>query len=142
MDKQPLAIPFKYLNNDYNNLIKEFNIDYTESINDFDALITFIEYCKTNSIRVNIACKNDVSVEKLSILTKLYSEIYIRISPKDRGKVERLKEKGINFFFDSELSATNYTTLSDLISLGTSDVYVIDDLVYDMARVKKICEKK
>lgn len=134
-----LAIPFKLNNDEYNDIAAEFNITFRESRNSKEKLIEFAEAYPDHRINVKM---DVVDVSFLSILSKTHSDICARLADfSDMQHVKALKEKGVKFFFDHNIfPATSITTLDYLISLGVSDVYIADDLMYDMKYMKEITD--
>lgn len=133
-----IAAPFKF-ENQFNDKISEFNINYSPGLNDFKKLVEFVDMFKDK--RVNIRFKTRINMDDVSILSK-YDNAYIRVESKDFDCVKSMRENGFKFFFDSTVPAYNIASLDYLVSLGTTDVYLYDDLMYVMDDIKKYCGKK
>lgn len=133
-----LAIPFK-LNNELNDQVKEFNILFYKDDNSLEKLIEFVqEYPDT---RINIEFPKGIHLPTLTTINKIHSNIYTRITENDLLNVSELREKDCKFFLDSHLCASNYTNLDAHIKMGVSDVYIADDLCYNLRDVSKYCHK-
>lgn len=134
----PIAIPYKYNNDKYNEIAKEFNIIFLPR-NKVEDLITFIEMYK--DIRINIAFPEGISIDVCKKLQKKTDNFSIRLKVDDLPLIDFLRENKIKFFFDTTLPATNYTHLDFLIKIGVSDVYIADDLCYNLPDVSEYCHK-
>ena len=55
--------------------------------------------------------------------------------------VEEMKKRGLKFFFNASSAPSSLSLLEEQIILGTTDIYVCDDLCYNLEYVKNICEK-
>lgn len=136
----PIACPFKINNEEINDVISEFNILFFKSRNRLEDLIDFIQTYDTK--RINIEFPEGVHIPILLSITKISGMIYVRLKASDIMSVQELKKNNIRFFFDASLPVYNYTNLESFINLGVSDVYISDDLCYDMEEVSKICAAK
>lgn len=136
-----ISIPYKLNNEDWNRRSDiEFDIPYDDERNEvLDKFLAFVElYPKS---RINVCFKGQVNTKHLSVMNKVSDNIYVRVKAKDFPAVKELKEKEYKFFFDSELAAYNYSTLDSFVSLGTTDVYIADDLCYDLEKVSEFCKE-
>lgn len=133
-----LAIPFK-LYNEYNDIAKEFNINFDKNKNSLDKLFEFIEEFSDHRINISFPKGIDVSVAKT--ISKVGDNVYYRLKPQDALYVKELYDGNCKFFFDEHCPAYNYTTLDGYISLGVTDVYIADDLWYNLQEVSKLCKK-
>ena len=136
-----ISVPYKLNNDDWNDKPwVEFDIPYDdERPNVLDKFLDFVKLYPKR--RINVCFKNQINMQHLFIMNKASDDIYVRIKVKDVPHVKELVEEGHKFFFDSELPAYNYSTLESLCSLGTTDIYIADDLCYDLKTVKKYCEE-
>ena len=152
-----LATPFQ-LHCPYEDVIDEWNINYdpykytkTDKLNQaankkeesqmlFDKLISFIEAYPNK--RINIAIRDsDIPINHLVTLNKLHSNLYIRLNLYQFPQAEKLKEKEIKFFFDNTVPVSTFILLDELIRLGVSDVYIADDLCYNLDKVAIRCKR-
>jgi len=105
----------------------------------FDKLLSFCN--QYSGKRINIAItSSEMPISHLSTLNKIYDNIYVRLNVAQYQYVEKLKEKGIKFFFDYTLPASNFVLLDKLIQMGVSDVYIADDLCYRLEDVSNRCK--
>lgn len=133
----PVAIPFKN-NFKLNDEAQEFNIKFDPKKNDFNKLIEFVQEYENK--RINIEFPAEVDIPTMRALTKVANNVYVRLFPQDFKYIAELRKNDCRFFPDSMAAATNYTTLESFLSLGVSDVYIADDLCYNIEKVYKICQ--
>lgn len=131
-----LAIPFK-LNHELNSVVQEFNIRFDKNKNSLEKLIDFVQEYPDK--RINISFPAGVHVQTLSTLNKIHDNIFVRLTENDLQCISELKEKECRFFFDVSLSVTNYTNLDAYIKIGVSDIYIADDLCYQLKDVSRYC---
>lgn len=144
-----ICIPFKYENefNGVNKIVKEFDINFiqvTDGINsktsNITALLDFVR--KNKDKNINISFPHEISISALELVNEIHKNIYVRLSVEQIGSVAELKKNNIKFFFDSAISAYNYSMLESLLSLGISQLYISDDLCYNMDEVIKTVREK
>lgn len=121
----------------------EFDIAVNDSHKGyFEKLVTF---CKTYpEKRVNIHWKSRLGVDP-SDAKKLSSEVdnaYFCLNLVDLPKTEAFRENGVKFYFCQELSASNFSRLKSLIEFGATDVYINDDLCYNLDIVSAYCRER
>lgn len=132
-----LAIDFKINNDEWDKIASQFNVLFKDNSN----IDNFLEFAaKYPNHRLNIRFQNEINYQLLKLVTKVHDNIYVRLVQEQLPQVSKLKQNGYHFFFDGSLGAYNYTSLSNLLNLGVSDVYIYDDLLYDLATVHKKCE--
>lgn len=129
-----VAAPFK-LHNDYDSVIGEFNIKFDSNKNSVKNLIEFArEYADR---RINLEFVQEVDVSVVSVASAVNQNIYVRLKDSDYLATDQLKKHGYKFFFDYQtIPVCNFTILDTLVSLGVSDVYLSDDLCYNMRDVR------
>lgn len=54
---------------------------------------------------------------------------------------KKLQELGIKFYFGPDFPIVNYRLLDYAIKLGATDVYIMDDLCYDLKRAHAAAKK-
>ena len=131
-----IATPFKLNNDIWDSRISEYNVLFRHQRNSQEKLIEFAEAYPDKRINVEM---DQIDVSFLSILNRAHDNIYVRITNfSDIKYTDTFKEKGIKFFFDKDcLPAMNICGLDCLISLGVSDVYITDDLLYNLRETHK-----
>lgn len=132
--KQKIAIPF-LLNSRLNDIAAEFNIDFDNTFNNFDKLMEFIDMYPDT--RINISFVNGLDKTMAKRLSRYSDNVYIRLQASDIGSCPTLAENNIKYFFDRSVSAGTYASLDDFIALGVTDVYIVDDLVYNLKVMRK-----
>lgn len=136
MKSNYLAAPF-HLNNPYDEVIDEFNIIFDDTKNDFKKLVNFVKEYPDK--RINIEFINKVDLSLVDILRSMHDQIYLRINTTNSFYIEEFDEQ-VKWFFDSSVcAANNYSMLEYLLDLGVSDIYIADDLCYNLIDVKEYC---
>lgn len=134
-----LAIPYIHMNR-INIKTQEFNINYDKDKNDFGKLITFVQLNKNK--RINILLTNGMEEDEISTLTSLSSNLSFVFDDISFEDVIWLKENKISFYLSSRQCAANWKELFFFVEkLGVSQVYIADDLVYNLAAVKKYLDE-
>ena len=85
-----LAIPFK-LCNEYNDIAKEFNINFDKNKNSLDKLFEFIEEFSDHRINISFPKGVDVSIAKKE--TKVGDNVYYRLKPQDALYIKELNDE-------------------------------------------------
>lgn len=49
--------------------------------------------------------------------------------------------EGLKFYFDSSMSIDSFRLLEYVASLGVTDIYITDDLCYNLEMVRRACNK-
>lgn len=135
-----LAIPFKLNNEKNDKLASEFNIKFTRN-NSIQKLIVFLK--KYKDYRINIEFEGKLDKGVLLAAVAVHNNVAARLKSIDahnKADLQELKDQGVKYFFDFyEMAAYNRTALGNLIDLGVSDVYIMDDLCYNLKEVKERC---
>ena len=120
------------------NYTDEYIIKYVEKQNNYEDLIIFLKD-KTDA-RFNVIIPPDFDIDKLIVLTNLYPNIYI-CTKYEYGIFKKYKELNIKFYFDvSSFPIRNFRDLEFIANLGVTDVYIADDLCYNLKNVRKFCD--
>lgn len=122
---------------DIDEISHEFNILYKKDSKIKD-LITFAEKYPEHRIIISFE-DNEVDYSVLDIIKKLHPHVSVRLTKENMNEIPNLQKRAITFFLDTDMPAYNYTTLDMLIKLGVADVYIADDLFYDLVNVSKVC---
>ena len=137
MDILPISVPYKYNNDIYNNRVKEFTISYDITRNNMDDLIVFLNtYPDT---RINIDFGTNIDYSLLKIVNQLHKQIYVKLNVQDLNTVNKLKNLNVKFYFSMLYPVNTWTHLSELLELGVSDIYFVDDLCYNMSELSDVC---
>lgn len=132
-----VAIPFKFKYK-LNDKVQQFNIFFDPNENDFDTLIDFIQEYQDKII--NIEYRNGVDIKTASALSKIGDNVQFRLRAEDIQKAVQLREKGCKVFFDNSLAVESWTDLYRFVNnYRVSDVYVCNDLVYELDKVCEYC---
>ncbi len=117
----------------------EYNITFKQSIDNFDKLFDFL--LKYRDTRFNILIE-DMPEQYIIAANEVNPHVYFRINNvKYLKNIDFFKNNNLKFFFNHSVSASCFTQLEELILLGITDVYIADDLCYNLEKTKKMCEK-
>ena len=120
----------------------EYNIFFQNTRKDkFDSLLIFLQ--EHNTERFNIIIDEDLNdyifdLKELKRAKDINPNIHIVIKPYLEN-IQILKNLNISFYFPFNFAATNFRELEALIEMGVSDVYIADDLCYQLEKVHNIC---
>lgn len=103
--------------------------------NSLDNLFDFI--LKYKDIRFNIQ-PDDMDFNQMEAISNLSPFVYFRIN-RNLETIKEMQKRGIKFFIDAPFAPTNFSSLEEQISLGSSDIYVCEDLCYNLEIVKNYC---
>lgn len=131
-----LSIPFKRFN-DLNERTDEFDIDFNPKENGFEKLVDFIQEYEHK--RVNVKYTGTLDIKTARALSKVGGNVYFRLAAHDISAIDVLKEGNCRYFFGNDVPAYNLTFLAGLAGLGVSDVYIKDDLWYNLPDAAKSC---
>lgn len=138
-DSYKVAVPYEY-KNPLMGVVQEFNIEFDSRKSALNKLIEFIEtYPDT---RINIHFPRGVDIATVTALAKMFTNVYFRLDSVDMSKSAELVENGCHFFFNYDICAFNYTVLDYQLTLGVSDIYIADDLWYNLTDVAAYCQNK
>lgn len=135
-----LSVPFK-LFGQLNDEADEFDIDYDPEKNNFDKLCEFIDEFPDK--RVNVRFPNGIDKKSAKSIVRVdrNGSVAFRLTKEDFHVTGDLKDMGARFFFDQNAPAYNLASLKYYLSLGVSDVYIVDDLWYNIELTKGACSK-
>lgn len=137
------AAPFQYGKHpELEGLVQEFNLDFHKNSNQ-DKMIEFIQlYAK--DYRINIHFTDGFDFKKAKVFKNLSENVYFRLNKEDWVSFFSLQDGGFNrkYFFDSQWAARSYSELEYMLTLGISDIYISDDLLYNLPKVKEYCSEK
>ena len=136
-----VSAPYQY-NGARNKDLSEYKLTFDDKKNKVDKLCEFLTFDDADvpNKRVNIVYANGFNEKHHKIFSRLHDNLYVCLTrTNDITYVERMRELGIKYYFDSNFPAYNNTTLDMLVNLGVSDMYVVDDLCYNIDNVSKQC---
>lgn len=82
----------------------------------------------------------DFDYSKIKILNTLHPQVYI-VTTLFKNYYKYFKENNIKFYFNPEYPVSNFRMFDYVCSLGVTDVYIQDDLCYDLKKVRKAADK-
>ena len=121
-------------------LVSEYNITFVNKPGNFDRLLSFLE--QHNDKRFNITIDTseyEFELEKLRYAKIVNPNIHIVVNY--IGECEILQKLNISFYFSVMNAATSFRRLEWLVNLGSTDIYIADDLCYQLAKVRKFCDQ-
>lgn len=132
----PIAVPFKRYH-ELEGHIKEYNLLFRTDDSRMEDLIDFVTLPFVE--RVNIEFTTKISTQIIKTVDKIKDCLYVRVRPDQWTFVKTLQAEGIRFFFDVSMPATSYCELDKFIEMGVSDIYIADDLTYNLKDVHSYC---
>ena len=121
-------------------LVSEYNITFVNKPGNFDWLLTFLEQHNDKRFNIRIDTTDyDFELEKLHYAKIVNPNIHIIVDYIEEKEI--LQKMNINFYFSSAYAATSFRQLEWLVNLGTTDIYISDDLCYQLEKVKKFCDQ-
>ena len=86
-----------------------------------------------------MANADDLTIEQMEALYAENEEIHYQISRSNPLHI-KMKQKGLPFYFPSTEAAISFRQLEEYVQLGCTDVYIADDLCYNLEKVRKFCD--
>lgn len=128
-----------YQNCRYINEVDEITIKYQKQI------LKYLETApKEQRIIIDISKVEDENIidnnlEIFSIAKLKHENLTIKMSKFLSNKCEILKEKNISYFFAEFVD--KWDVLMSFIKMGVSDVYIVNELGFELQNVSKVCKK-
>lgn len=142
-----LAAPYP-LNEKRQNLIDEYNIDFILEKSKEEDLVNWIQKPAAQKKRINLHIisnsddrRDMIDLDKLILMNNLHQDFYLRLSPWQYWLISFCRDNKIRFFFDYNYMVNSFCRLQDVVDLGVSDVYLTEDLCYNLPRAKAICDE-
>ena len=131
------------MSNDYgeslNSKAGSFDIVYnsdTSTVEDFAAFVG-----KFPDKRIIVSFSDGFKVNIAKTLDAIGRRVSFRVKSEDIMSVQEASESHLEVFFDSDAPAYNWATLEAMLALGVSDVYISDDLCYQLDDVRAKCDE-
>ena len=119
--------------------IDEFNILFTSN-STYDDLRKFLQLYPNH--RINIEYEEGYDVESLFLFFSEHNQLYWRMKNYDLPHIRECRDKKINFFLDKSLPVYSYSLLEWVLANEPTDIYITDDLTYNLEEVTKQCYEK
>lgn len=131
-----LAIPFK-LHNSFNEKAQEFNLKFLATSSP-QRMIQFLEEYKNYDINIQF---EDIDFAIVKKFVTVKPNLKIRLMEVDHQTLYALQSMNVSYFIDASVGcAYDRTSLTYYVEiLKVSDVYVADELFYDLDFVKRYC---
>ena len=118
----------------------EFLIRYSPSRNPLDKLLEFLNAYQEK--RVNIYWIDGLDVREAILISKVAKNAVHRINGmSDLSRTAQLIDAGIPFYFNEDFAAKNWLQLEVYAALGVTDVFIADDLTFQLPEVRDFCDK-
>ena len=137
-----VAIPFhlRGKSTGLHDKVQEFNIFYDVNKDDLNKLIEFIQAYPDKQI--NIEYRNGIDTKYAAALAKIGENVRFRLRAEDITKISTLTKNECVYFFDMSMACGSWTSLyGQIMKDAVSEVYICDDLCYEMDKVREFCDK-
>lgn len=114
----------------YQNQTQKQLIDFLETVR---AEVRVIVKLEDNSLNI------DKAAEIFADVKVIHSNFAVILSGPDATFTDRLKEKEIPFFYSTFVD--KWDVLMSFLSVGVSDVYIVNELGFDLKDVSKVCKE-
>lgn len=122
---------FRYLDQ-----VDEYNISFK---NKTKQLLYFLDQYATGEKRVNIILDDNANKDDIDLIIAIYNRdkynIAVSLASIDTFYINQLKESNIPFYLQNHINS--WDALYYAIDLGVSDVFITDELGFDLKRVHK-----
>lgn len=116
----------------------EYTIKYSKKN---DILITFLQENQNKMVNLTIEEKlEDTDYKTLRAIYNTFPNFKLRFEYYNQDTIEDIVECGIPFFFGNRVD--NWDEFLGLIDLGVTDIYIIEDMCFDLERVSAIAKKE
>lgn len=136
-----LAIPYNDNYPQYIHEDTEFNLHFRQLSRPAD-IINFTKVNPNRRLNVEFDHADDIDIAIVQEMMKYNKNVYLRMQPEvSIYQAKEWIEQGINCFYNYNAGAYSLVLLDTLLSIGVSDVYLMDDLNYNLARVSEHCRE-
>ena len=133
-----IAAPFP-IREERQEKIDEYNIEFDCKRHRFENLLKWIS--KHQEKRINLRVINgEFTTDDIDTILKNNDDVVFRLTL-EQSYLPYIENK-YPFFFDWNCYIINsFCSLIDILSLGVTDVYICEDLLYRLKDVRAICDK-
>lgn len=118
----------------------EFRINYSPNKNDLNKLFEFLKEYKDK--RVSINWTDGIDVREASLISQVASNAVHRINGMmDFQKIPSITKEELPYYFGEENPAQNWSQLDSYAALGVTDVFISDDLTFELPAVRDYCDE-
>lgn len=123
--------------------VDEINVPFSK-----DDLLTLIDFLEKHQApqRVNIYIKDIESMKMIDKLIRIKKEnlnfnfaLKLAFYDKETVDLEKIKNANIDFYFETYI--TEWEKLLEILELGVSDVFLTEDICFDLKRASNIIHK-
>lgn len=116
----------------------EYTIKYNKQN---DALITFLQKNQNKTINLKIEERlDDIDYQTLKVIYNTFSNFKLRFELYNPDDIENIIECGIPFFFANRVNS--WDLFLGLIDLGVTDIYIVEDMCFDLERVSEVAHRE
>ena len=119
--------------------IDEYNLYFDPEQNSYDKLISF---CSKQERRINLLWDGEYDFDKLLTLNRVAKELVIRVTNLNLRQLPQLLEKKLDFFLDYTVPIHDFTMLEWVYQIKPKEIYVANDLIYNLKSVAEVCHDK
>lgn len=119
--------------------IDEYNILFSEDSKK-EKLLSFLRINKNKRVNVSFN-KGAISAQEIVDFFSGFDNLYVRIHQYDEIALNLFRENNIKYFFDRSMSIYSYLLLDWCIKQNPTDVYIADDLCYNIKEVSELLHK-
>ena len=112
--------------------VDEWIIDYNSKDN---TLLDFLEKYKDKRINIYIN-EDNINFKFLTELCEKYNNVYIKFNGDKYLEIVKQNKPNFKFFFD--IMVNNWDVLIGLFKMGVTDIYIVEDLAFELDKVHKI----
>lgn len=117
--------------------LDELNVRYTDR-HKFEDILKLVKANKEK--RINLRMDNIIQNDELEILFAMNNNIHIRLMPEQLYMYKDMDKIEIPYFFD--MPVYSYVALKWVLDkTNATDIYIYDDLCYNLPEIKKICSE-
>ena len=118
----------------------EFKINYSPNKNDLNKLFEFLK--EYSDRRVSITWVDGIDVREAALITQVAPNAVHRIDGMmDFRKIGDIIQKELPFYFGDSNPAQNWSQLDSYATLGVTDVFISDDLTFELPAVRDFCDE-
>lgn len=100
-----------------------------------------LEFLEANQDkRIILYAKEEINLFLFNELCKKFPNLVIKFENFDRQLIDDIVEYGFPFFYN--IHVNNWDLFLGLVSLGVTDIYVIEDLCFELDKIAEIAHKE
>ena len=134
-----VSLPW-HIREENQDLTDEYNITFVNKPNNFDNLIEFLIQYPDKRFNITVDTENyQFDYNKFKVLNSIHKNVYLVIPFHIYPRIQNIE--GLKFYFDPSMPIDSFRLLEYVASLGVTDIYIADDLCYNLEMVRRACNK-